>query len=136
MSPVSEANDDVRAIYALLEALREDKRRLDDDIKQMEDRLGDALGHGPVLLDGKTLRRHKRRPRTRNWMSDDLLRRVLDARMVDPETGETETQVERLVAVYGCRGYQAKVRELERRGIQPDEWCEIEDVPGWNIEVR
>lgn len=133
---MSVVNPDVLRLLELLDTLRDDKRNLDDEIRHVEDQLGEALGVFETRLGEKTVRRYRRKPRTRNWQSDDLLRRVLDARMVDAETGEVETQVERLVAVYACRGYQAKVRELERRGIQPDEFCEIEDVPGWSIEVR
>lgn len=120
----------------VLAKLRADAEIARARVIEEENTIGDEMGVYKLLVAGKTVKRHRRQPRARNWQSDDLLRLVLDTRVVDPETGEIESQVDALKKVYGLRGYQAKLRELEKRGIQVDEWCEIEDVPGWSLEIR
>lgn len=70
-----------------------------------------------------------RERRRRGWDHDRLLQVVLDSRRIDPDTGEIavdETPVEKLRAVYGLRGNQARVQALRSRGIDPDAYCTVE----------
>lgn len=82
-------------------------------------------GHGQVERHRKTTRR--------NWRSDDLLRMVLDTRRVDRDTGEIESDVEKIKHVYPLAGYNARLTALRERGIDVDDFCEVETRGGWKL---
>lgn len=137
--------DDVKPIdesdlsYAL--ELRAVVRAAAADLKALSDALdtqiGSTLGGDAQVFPGVgKVKRHPRVSR-RNWQSDDLFRVVMDSRVVDPETGEIkdETPVEKIQAVYPCKGYNARTTALLERGIDPDEYAESQWV-GWSLEVR
>jgi hypothetical protein len=83
----------------------------------MPDRRVTVLGVG-------TFERHRIARRTR-W-DTDLYRAVLDTRFVDPQTGEMldETPLEKVLAVWNLGA--PRVTALRARGLDPDEWCEVE----------
>lgn len=108
--------------------------------REFMDKLGALMGQYRVDLPdrGLKLMRHPRVSR-RNWQHDDLLRAVKDSVVADKGTGEiqTETAEEKLIAVYGLRGYQAKIGELKKRRIRVDEFCDVDEPKdSWDIEVR
>lgn len=130
--PVDDLADalDARAILGTTAAgLSQIRERLDTLI-------GDAMGAYQVTVEGKGVVKRHRDIRRRNWQSEDLLRMVLDSRQVDPETGEVESQVDALKNVYGLKGYNASLKALKARGIDPDEWAETEERNVWKLELR
>lgn len=97
--------------------------------------LGDALGQYETVIDGVgVVKRHKRKARTK-WDSPDLLRTVLDSRLVDKTTGvvKEESPLDRVLHVWNLGAPRATA--LKERGIQIDEYCTTEIRPGWQIEV-
>lgn len=87
--------------------------------------IGEAMPEKRYTAPGVTVERHKKATR-RNWQSDDLLRVVLDTRVVDPETGEAESQLDIIKAVYPLAGYNARLGALKARGVDVDEFCTTE----------
>ena len=97
--------------------------------------LADAMGRYELAIDGVGVVRRHKNARSRNWQSEDLLRAVLDTRLVDDEgTFIDETPLDKIRDVYGLGGYQARIGKLKARGLDPDEWCESEST-GWKIQV-
>lgn len=97
--------------------------------------LGDALGQYETVIDGVgVVKRHKRKARTK-WDSEDLLRTVLDSRLVDKTTGvvKEESPLDRVLHVWNLGAPRATA--LKERGIQIDEYCTTETRPGWTIEI-
>ncbi len=103
-------------------------------LRQVRERLDNLLAENMGTYQRDNVKRHRKVSR-RNWEHDALLRMVVDSRIVDGETGEVESEVDTIKNVYGCKGYNASIRELERRGIQVDEYCQVEER-GWTLEVR
>jgi hypothetical protein len=102
---------------------------------QVDTLIGDAMSEYRTVVAGHgQIERHKKTRRT-NWHSDDLLRVVLDTRMVDEVTGEVEGVLDIVRKVWGLRGYQARLGELRKRGLDPDEWCDVDEQPGWSIRA-
>jgi len=99
-------------------------------------RAGELLGGYKTVVDGKLVVRHRRRT-YRNWQSDDLYRAVLDSRKIDKTTGEIvdETPLEKIVAVYGTGGYRASRGELRARGIDADEYADVEER-GYTLRIE
>lgn len=94
----------------------------------------ESLAHKETTVDGiGTLRRRGRTDRIR-WQKDDLLRAVLDSRIVDKDTGEVadETPLDKVLAVWNLA--TPRTTALKERGIDPDDFCHSE-WGGWTIEV-
>lgn len=94
----------------------------------------ETLGERETTIDGVgTLRRRARKDRTK-WQKDDLLRAVLDSRVVNTDTGEVtdETPLDKVLAVWNLAA--PRTTALRDRGIDPDEFCASE-WGGWTIEV-
>jgi hypothetical protein len=68
----------------------------------------------------------RRRSANRTTWDKDLYRAVLDTRLVNPATGEVldETPLEKVLHVWNLGA--PRVTALRARGIDPDEWCEVE----------
>jgi hypothetical protein len=83
----------------------------------MPDRRITVLGVG-------TFERYRRADR-KKW-DKDLYRAVLDTRLVDAETGVMldETPLGKVLAVWNLGA--PRVTALRARGLDPDEWCEVE----------
>lgn len=88
-------------------------------------KLADAMGREKrvTVLGVGTFEKHRKTARKR-WDTDDLVRVVLDTRTVDPETGETESPVDRLLRVWNLGA--PRVTALRELGIEPDDYCESE----------
>lgn len=128
--PIDDLADalDARAILATtVMGLSQIKERLDDLI-------GDAMGEYRVVVEGRgQVERHKKKSRTK-W-DKDLKRAVLDSRMVDVESGELldETPLDKVLTVWNLGA--PRLTALRDRGIDPDEWCETEERPGWTLKI-
>ena len=72
-----------------------------------------------------TFEKHRKADR-KAWEKDDLLRVVLDSRVVDPETGEVrdESPLDRVLDVWNLPA--PRTTALKARGIDPDEFCTVE----------
>lgn len=101
---------------------------------QVEPLLAERMPEKQVTVEGVgTFVRHKRKDRTQ-WAKDDLLRAVLDSRLVDPNTGEVadETPLAKVLAVWNLPA--PRVTALRARGIDADEFAHVE-TGGWTVEV-
>ena len=99
-------------------------------------KIGGTIGGDKTTLAGVPVKRHPILSRTK-WDSDDLLRVVLDSRLIDPETGEVkeETQLEKIKAVYPLAGYHARSAALKARNIDDDEFC-VTEFRGWSLSEK
>lgn len=100
----------------------------------LDSRIGDAMGEYRVVVEGHgVVERHRKKSRTK-W-DKDLIRAVLDSRVVDETTGEVldETQLDKVTAVWNLG--VPRVTALRARNIDPDEWCETEERSGWQLKV-
>jgi len=121
MEPVA----DLDAAVALWQRWCEVARDIANIRDAWADAIGEAMPDKRHTALGITVERHKKATR-RNWQSEDLLRVVLDTRVVDPETGEAESQLDIIKAVYPLAGYNARLGALKARGIAVDEFCTTE----------
>lgn len=99
-----------------LAAARDDLGRLLAD--DMPEKRMTVMGVG-------TFEKHRKADR-KAWDKDDLLRVVLDSRVVDPETGEVrdETPLDKGLDVWNLPA--PRTTALKARGIDPDEFCTVE----------
>lgn len=113
---------------AELFALRAVQRRLRDVLDDLEDRVARAVPHGEQVEHAGRRWRVTRETRRRNWDDDGLLRAVLDSRRVDRDTGVVvdETPIEKIRHVWRLSGRDARLGALRDRGIDDDEFCEVE----------
>lgn len=116
----SEAEIDQRRglmCWHIIQHVRSKLGEIDDDLGE---RLAQGMRYGvPVNLPGvATFHRHQRKDRT-DWDTDDLLRYVLDSRIVDPLTGEVrdETPVDKLLHVWNLG--KPRTTALKARGLAP-----------------
>lgn len=123
--------DDAMATWAVLE----DANRVIQQVRSLlVHQLAQKMGEHQVTVDGVgTFVRHKKKNRTA-WDKDDLLRAVLDSRLVDTDTGEVadESPLDKVLAVWNLPAPRTTV--LKARGIDADEFCRTEDA-GWSIET-
>lgn len=94
----------------------------------------ESLADKETTVEGiGTLRRRGKKDRTK-WQKDDLLRAVLDSRVVNTDTGEVadETPLDKVLSVWNLA--TPRTTALKERGIDPDEFCHSE-WGGWTIEV-
>ena len=99
-----------------LAAARDDLGRLLAD--DMPEKRMTVMGVG-------TFEKHRKADR-KALDKDDLLRVVLDSRVVDPETGEVrdETPLDKVLDVWNLPA--PRTTALKARGIDPDEFCTVE----------
>lgn len=121
--------EDAIASWAILEdahrVLAQVRSQLVTEIaERMEDRQVTVPGFGTFI-------RRKKTDRTK-WEKEDLLRLVLDSRTVNEQTGETESQLDAVLAVWNLPA--PRTRALRARGIDPDQFCHTEPG-GWAIEA-
>lgn len=128
--------DDLDYALTLRAELSEAAKTLKGARDALDTAIGKSLGPESRLIPGHgRVKRHGRMSR-RNWKSDDLLRVVLDSRVAD-SNGEPieESPLDKVRSVWGLKGYQASIKGLLDRGIEPDEFAETE-WRGYTIEVR
>lgn len=139
LDPLARAKPDwtLAGTSALL-AIIEDRRRLLGDLADwLSDRTGERMGsyRQPVLGVG-TLERHSRKKRT-EWQTEDLIRSVLDSRLVDTKTGELidETPLDKVRHVWNLGA--PRTGALKERGIDPDDFCNTEGSrDGYSIRIH
>lgn len=130
---LTEEQNDLAELVEAWRRMEQVRRDLADLLVLMQDRIGEMMGDRRVVVAGVHLERAKRK-RRRNWQSADLLKAVLATRRVDKETGEVEAVEDVLRACYDLGGYNARVTALRERGIDPDEFCEVE-TRGWTVKA-
>jgi hypothetical protein len=93
--------------------------------KLLTKKLAEAMPEKLVTVMGVgTFARQRVANRTR-W-DKDLYRAVLDTRLVNTQTGEIlhETPLEKVLQVWNLGA--PRIRALRERGIDPDDWCDVE----------
>lgn len=101
----------------------------------LDNRLGDAMGGFETVVEGVgQIKRHKKKSRTR-WQTEDLVLAVKDSLRVT-EDGEIvpETELEKVLAVWNLGAPRTTV--LKARGIDAEQFCEVEVKGGWQVEIR
>lgn len=113
-------------VLALIAAARTRIQAIADDL---EEAICKTIPHGETILIHGRPHRVSRDRKYRGWQNDDLLRAVLDSRRVDKTTGEIadETPVDKIRDVWPLAGYHARLKGLRERGVQVDEYCQVED---------
>lgn len=114
-----------------LERLRAILAKLRDLEREVEDMTAGLMDRKVIVEEGIGMERRQGKDR-RAWQSEELLRRLVGDRLVDPETGENlyETLIE-CVPFTGSLGW--RVTALRKHGIDPEEWCD--ETPG-RVSVR
>ena len=103
--------------------------------REVENELGQRMGEYRVTITGLgVLERHARKSFTQ-WDREALLRDVLDSKFVNTETGELvdESPLEKVLAVWNLGAPRRTV--LKERGLQPDEYAQVEEQGGYTIKV-
>ena len=111
--------------------LTEAKRVLDGVLSLLPGALAPSWGEKQTEVPGVgvfVLRAKKDRTQ---WDKDALLRDVLDSRMVNETTGEIESPLEKVLAVWNLPA--PRVTALRARGLDPDDYCHTE-FGGWQIQ--
>lgn len=119
-----------------LVTVREIRRVLSDVEQKIQDATAERMDAPTVVVTGLgVLSRHGRKNR-KKWDTDALKSAVLDSRLVDSETGEVadESPLDRVLMVWNLGA--PRLMALRARSIDPDEFCEVEALPGWSVEVR
>jgi hypothetical protein len=103
--------------------------------ERLDNLLGEALGRYESIVPGfGMVKRHPRKSRTK-WDKDRLLRDVEDSRLFDREgTMKDETPLEKVLHVWNLGS--PRLTALKERGLEGDDYCAIEERPGWTIENR
>jgi len=117
-----------------LAMLREARQTLMYAERDKEQKIAALMSDKRVTVDGvATFEKRFKKNRTQ-WDTDDLLRAVLDSRIVDEETGEIreETQLERVLHVFNLPA--PRLTALKARGIDADQFCHSEPA-GYGIQV-
>lgn len=131
--------DDLRRAGSLLQTMTELGRELSLARAVLEDKLGKAMGRKLVVVeDLGALERHRSTTyRSDADQSSDLLRAVLDSRVVDKDTGEVrdETPVDKIRAVWALAARDARVTALRERNLAKDEFCTVE-IGTWKIQIK
>lgn len=98
-------------------------------------RIGDELPEKQWTIEGLgTVERHYRKSRT-EWRKDELLRDVLDVRIVDEQTGELRfaTPLEKVLYVWNLPA--PRTTALRELGLDPDDYCHAEPG-GVNLQLH
>ena len=115
-------DDAVYAAWSRIEAARAQLAIASGDLAR---RLAESMPGKRYTVDGVgTFERHRKSDR--KYWEKDLVRRVLDSRIVDTETGEVldETPLSKVLAVWNLGA--PRITALHERAIDPDEWCTVE----------
>jgi hypothetical protein len=123
---------DILQSWATLGELDKELRELRD---QLATRAGDMMPEKTASVFGATVEKHRRTVR-RSWAVDELLRVVLDSRLVDQTTGEIkeETPLEKVLHVW--RLPAPRLTALRERQIDFDQFVETERRPGWELRLH
>lgn len=117
-----------------LAGLQQVKRDAADLEQQLKDAIGNVMSGKTEVIDGfGVVHRSKRKARTR-WDTDQLRSKVIGAPLTDPETGEIESPLDCVLAVWNLGA--PRTTALRERDLDPDDFCSTEDKPGWDIRVE
>lgn len=113
-------------------ALEEQRRQLAGVCADLADLIARMMPDKRYTAPGVTLER-SRSPKRTKWDSDDLLRAVLDARLVDHDTGEVteHTPSERITFVWNLG--TPRVTAIRALGLDPDAFCHTEQRDQWTL---
>jgi hypothetical protein len=124
-----ETNDDTVRLLVAVRDLRTDLAFVASELER------DLLKNNPpkrFAVDGAEVEIKKSTTRNK-WQNDDLMKvvvaRALDERAMDPETGEMLEPGWQTVArvVSDCMRPSWRLTPLRSRGIDPDEFCSVEE---------
>ena len=123
--------EDAEAAYKTYLMADEVKRSIAVFVDLLSDKIGDAMADSSQPMCGKIIHRHRRASRTK-WEKDDLLRNVLDTKIADAD-GEIvdETPLDKVLHVWNLGA--PRLKALEARGIEADQFCQTEWRDGWTL---
>lgn len=127
------AYDSLDTALICLAAIREARTQLAHVEHELENRLAPVMDKRVVIPGVGTFEKHAKKNRTQ-WDRDDLLRAVLDTRIVDKDTGEVldETPLQKVLQVWNLGA--PRVTALRQRGLDADEFCRSEPA-GFSIQL-
>ena len=120
--------------FVALAMIRDCRSTLAHVERELEQKLAGRMGEKRHTIEGvATFEKRAKKARTA-WDTEDLLRAVLDTRLVDTETGELieETPLDKVLKVWNLGS--PRVTVLRDRGLQADEFCKAEDA-GFSIQI-
>lgn len=103
--------------------------------ERLDNLLGDALGTYETTVPGiGVVRRHKRKARTK-WDKDLLMRDVADSRVFARDgTMKDESPLDKVLHVWNLGA--PRTTALKERSLDADNYCAVEERPGWTIETK
>lgn len=112
--------DDLDSLIALFAELNEVSKELGDTKDRVKAEIDKHMKSAGIPVKEKSPPRRSFSAEAKN----DLLRVVLDSRRFNKQTGEAieETQLDKVLHVFPLD--KPRVRALEDRGIDPDEWSQ------------
>lgn len=115
-----------------LQILEDCRRDLATICADLTNRLAEAMPFRMTIPGLGVVERHKKKARTA-WEKDDLLRAVLDSRIVDEDgVVKDETPLDRVLHVWNLGA--PRTTALRARRLDPDDFAHTEDA-GWQIKV-
>lgn len=120
--------------FVCLAMIRDARQTLTHIEHELEQKLAARMEDKRIVVDGvATFERRAKKARTK-WDTEDLVRAVLDTRIVNTETGEIadETPLDKVLRVWNLGA--PRVTVLRDRGLDPDEFCHSEDA-GYSIQI-
>lgn len=86
-------------------------------------------------IAGHTVRASEGSPKYSDWQTEDLIRAVLDSRLIDLETMEVvdESPADKLMHVFSLSGSNARLTALKERGLRVGAFCTVTRAP--KVEV-
>lgn len=120
--------------FIALAMIRDCRQTLAHVERELEQKLAGRMDEKRHVIENVgTFERRAKKNRTA-WDTDDLLRAVLDTRLVDTETGELseETPLEKVLQVWNLGA--PRVTVLRERGLDADQFCRAEPA-GYSIQI-
>lgn len=126
---------DIRSGVELLTAITDLRAGLAEMADDLKREIATLMDGPTVVLDGIGVVTRRSDTDRKTWDRDGLLRTVLDSRLADPTTGEIvdESQLEKVLKVWNLGAPRTTV--LKERGIDADEYCQVERRDGYTIRV-
>jgi hypothetical protein len=134
---------DYESLVRGLEPLQQvigDLRVIEHDAKRF---IADTMPDRRVTVEGVGTVERRAKITRKNWDSDELLRKIVAAAVVNPETGEIPNspmeaadrilqEIRACLPITGSLGW--RLGALRERGYDPDEWCQ-EHRDGYTISL-
>jgi hypothetical protein len=124
----------VEELAIALVAIRDVRASLAITAGRLEKELASASGEKRFTVEGLGEFEVKGNVRRVKWDREELLRAVMDSRLVNEATGEItdETPVDKVLQVWNLGA--PRVMALRARGLDPDEFCEA-TFEGWQVRL-